>query len=82
MDESDVKLKIILNPTPFKSPDNALCDDVQAHDCVELTELSMREVEALLSRLRQGVAPLALKPWKEADNAVKVVGKADEDNDA
>lgn len=80
--DGGVKLRIIINPSPFKSAVSVQCRDVQEHDCMVLAELSMKDVELLVLRLRQGVAPFVLKPWKDADKVSMTAAAVDEDNDA
>ena len=80
--EEDMKLRVILNPSPFKSAASVQCRDVQEHDSTVLAELGMKDVESLVLRLRQGVAPFVLKPWKDANKASKTAIAVDEDNDA
>jgi hypothetical protein len=69
-------LRVIVNPTPFKSPDGATTLDVQIWQEVVMKEFTLPDAIQLLCTLREGTKDLQLKPLskkKEVDAEIDML---------
>ena len=64
-DHHDAIVRVLLNPTPFKTPDGSASRTVQTHATIILKDFKINEIVNILQHLRSLTSNLYMKPIKK-----------------